>query len=182
MQLLALGELVESVPIRREAEQIDGDDRLRLQLAFGAGLGNLLLEIRQVDIERVRLDVDKDRRCAGEQDDLGRRREREGRHEHRIPRTDAVSEQRHEDRVGSARAGDRVADAAILGELRFQACDRGAEDVSPVIENFLDRFGDLWLDDARTAPSSRRTGRLTSILPLPFVGAPLPSQVGGGHQ
>jgi len=36
-----------------------------------------------------------------------------------------------------------VADAAILREFGFEAFDCRAEDVAPVIKDFLDRFVDL---------------------------------------
>src|SRR5665811_1224582 len=92
MQAFALGERVETVPVRRETEEVDRDDRFRLELAGGAGLGDLPLEIREIDVERVRLDVDEDGRRAGEQDHFGRGREGKGRHEHGITRPHTISE------------------------------------------------------------------------------------------
>ena len=52
-QTFAVGERVETVPVRRKAEEIDGDDCLWLELAGGARLSNLPLEIREIDVERV---------------------------------------------------------------------------------------------------------------------------------
>ena len=113
------GDRGDGVVVGRQAEQIDRDDGARLEAeAFcrldraGAACG--------VDVEGVGIDVGEDRRGAAERDDFGGGAEGEGRTDHGVARADLPGHQSQAQRIGAARAGDRVARAAERRELGLE--------------------------------------------------------------
>ena len=116
---------------RDVAEQVHDDDRLRARRQRGAH------RLRR-DTERLGIDVAEHRPRAGRRDRLGRRVERERRHDDLVARPDAQRAQRQRQRVRAVGHADRVARAEVVGELRLEARDLRAEDVAARVEHLGD--------------------------------------------
>ena len=119
-------------------EQVDRDDRLRLQPALALDHGDRRFEAGDVDVVGVGIDVDEHRLGLGQRHDFGRRGEGEARHEHRIARADAGGIERQQQRVGAVGAGDRVLDADIGGELALELGDLRPENVVAAFDDAID--------------------------------------------
>ena len=76
-----------------------------------------LLQAFGIDIEAFGMHIDKDRRRADKRRGFRGRAEREGRAEHRVARADLLRHQHQHQRVGAARAGQRILGAAEGREL-----------------------------------------------------------------
>ena len=142
-------DLPERLIVRRTAEEIDHDHRARPELARPSERLDRAAQTGRSEIAALRLDVDEHRGRPRQRDRLGARGEGEARHEDRIAGPDAARHQDQEQRIGAARAGDRMTDPDTTGEGLLQLSDLGAHDELAVRE---DR-GDRRLDPAaETAP------------------------------
>jgi hypothetical protein len=104
------------------------------------------IELRGIERERLRIDVDEDRFGAGVADGRHRRHEGEGHGDDFVARADASGEQRQ---VQGARArvdGDAMRGADIGGEFRFECRDLVAEDELAAVEHPVDRLVNFVLD------------------------------------
>ena len=115
-------------PVRRLAEQIDADQRARPQPALAPHLGDAALQVRRVDLEGARIDIDEHRRGTQHQRHLGRRGVGEGRQEHRIARPDALRHEGDLDRIGAGTHRHAVPGAAEPRQFGLQFGHLGAED------------------------------------------------------
>ena len=73
-----------------------------------------------IDVIGSRFDVDENRRCAEQLNDLGRGDESEGRGEDSISGPDPVCHQGEQEGIGPGGARNGMANAAILRQLLFQ--------------------------------------------------------------
>src|SRR5690349_19294535 len=87
-----------------------------------------VLQLPDIQVERVRLDVDEHRPSAGAQDGSRSGKEREGNGEHFVGGYDIGSHQRQFQGIGAGSATDRILRAAILGEALLEALDFAAQD------------------------------------------------------
>ena len=99
-----VGELLDA---GRTAEEMHGDDRA------GARAD---LDLRRVDVHRLRIDVDEDGPQTGDRDHVGRRREGVGGHQDLVARVEPEREHREVQRRRPGRDGDGVPRLARLGE------------------------------------------------------------------
>ena len=112
--------------------------------AFGVSPALLAVATRagdsvRVDIERVGVDIDEDRRRADQRRHFGGRAKRERRTDHRVARPDALRPQRQHQRVGAAGAGDGMARAAEFRELGLERAHFRAEDELAMAEHARNR-------------------------------------------
>ena len=140
-QLLRVGDRGDRGVVGGLAEQIDRDDRLRLEPEL-ARHRDRAGEALRIEIEAPLLHVHQHRRRADQRRDLGGGVEREGRHEHRVAGADALRHQRHQQRIGAAGAGDRVTGAAERREIGFDRVHLGAQDELAMAEHARDRIVD----------------------------------------
>ena len=101
-QPFGFGDLAQRFVVCRQAEQVDGQDDPRCQVAFRPHPGDAPDQIRRIHVERCFFNIDEDRRRAEQQSHLGGCGEGEARHEYRIARPDAQRHQRRHERVGTA--------------------------------------------------------------------------------
>src|SRR5439155_12328720 len=113
-----LGDVVDRVDVAGEPDLVDRHDRLRL-------LGDALLDVVRVDVERARVDLAEDGRRARVQDGVRRGDERERGHDDLIARADARGRQGEVQTRGARRRRDTVLRADVrrdrlleLGHLR----------------------------------------------------------------
>ena len=128
----------DGVVVGAEAEQVDRDDRLRLQAAFRLDRRNRGFEALDIDIVGVGVHVDEDRLGLGQRDDLGRGSEGEARHEHRVARSDAGRVERKQQRIGAVGAGNAMLDADIGRELGLELRDLRSKNVAAVLDDAVD--------------------------------------------
>ncbi len=124
----AAGDGVQRRPVRRLAEQVDADQRARAQLAVAPHLGDALLQMRRIDLEGARIDIDEHRRRAQHQRHLGGRGVGEGGQEHRVAAADAFRHHGDLQRVGAGTDRHAMLRAAELRQFGFQFGHLGAED------------------------------------------------------
>ena len=110
----------DGVVVGGKAEQVDRNDRLGLQAAFGLDHGDRRFEAVDVDVVAVGVDVDEHRLGLRQRHDFGGGGEGEARHEDGVARADAGSIERQQQRVGAVGAGDAVLDADIGREAGFR--------------------------------------------------------------
>ncbi len=135
-QIGGLDDLRDRVVIRRQAEQIDRNDGLRLETEALGGRERCGKPLG-VDVERVGLDVDEDRRGADQRRHFGGGAEGERGAEHRVARADALRHQRQHQRVGAAGAGDDVARAGEFRELGLEGLHFRPEDELAMVKHAL---------------------------------------------
>ena len=122
-QSFRFGDPSDRLIVGAEPEQIDGDDRFRLQPSFALDHVDRRFEAGDIDIVGVGIDVDEHRLGLGQRHHLGGRGEGEARHEDRIARPDAGRIERQQQRVGAVGAGNGVPDADIGGDLALELGD-----------------------------------------------------------
>ena len=120
-QAVSVGDLLDRVPVGRVPEHVDDHDGLR-------PIGDPSLEVGGVEVVRVGLDVDEDRRGPLEEEGVGARRERERRHQDLVARTDAERLDDQVQRRGARGDRDPVLDA---GDLRCRALEPLGERTEP---------------------------------------------------
>jgi hypothetical protein len=96
---------------------------------------NARLERRRIEIEGVGVDVDEHRHRPEQGNHFCGRGEGESGDQDRVARAHAERHESQCQRIGAARAGDRVGGAAERGQARLELGDLGAHDVLPVREN-----------------------------------------------
>jgi len=99
------------------------------------------------------VDVAEDRPRAGRRDRLGAGVERERRHDDVVAGPHAHRPQRDRQGLGPVGDADRVARAAVRGELALEGADLGAEDEATRVDHAGDRRVDL-----RAQRTQRRRG------------------------
>ena len=132
----SVGQLLEP---RRPAEEMDRQDRLRPRRD---------LDLRRVEVERLRVDVDEHRRRARERDDVRGRGERVRGNDHLVAGPDPEREHGEVERRGARRDGDRVLDAARARELGLELGHLRAHRQLAGLEHLGD-LGELLLADVR---------------------------------
>src|SRR5207248_11227371 len=115
------------------------------------------------------------RNRAGKADGLGRRREREARDDDGITGPHAVGHERHQQRVGTARTRDRVADAYVRGEPFLELGHLGPENEGTVLEH----AGDGGLDPATETMALADEIDERDVRHPPIVTSWLPCRRGG---
>jgi hypothetical protein len=95
------------------------------------------------------MDIDEDRRRPEPSDDLGGRREREGRAEDGVARPQPFGHENQRQRVRAVGAGDHVRCAAEGREVGFQLRHLRSHDVAAMVDDPQDR-----LVDARAKPAA----------------------------
>ena len=132
------GDPLDRLIVGGEPEQVDRDDRPRLQPSFALDHVDRRFEAGDVDIVGVGIDVDEHRLGLGQRHHLGGRGEGEARHEHRVARSDAGRIERQQQRVGAVGAGDGVLDADIGGDLALELGDLRPENVFAAVDDAID--------------------------------------------
>ncbi len=107
--------------VGRLAEEVDGDDGARLELALLLHRDDGGLEAGGVHVVGVGQDIDEDRAGADERHDFGAGDEGEAGHEHRVARPDVPGAQRDQQGVGAVGAGERVLRAGERCERLLEA-------------------------------------------------------------
>ena len=115
----------------RLTEEVHREDQLRLR-------GDRPLDLRDVEVERRRVDVDEDGHGAEARDAACRREEAERRGDDLVAGPEIERHQRDEERVGAARDADRVLDAEVRGDGALEGLDLRAEDEVPVRRDALE--------------------------------------------
>src|SRR5215204_5236078 len=116
---------------RRPAEQVDGDDRLRLRR-------HPATHILWVEVQRLRVDLREDGSRSAPRNRLGGRVEREARADDLVASPDPERVQREHERVRPVRDPDRVLHAEEYRGLLFEGLDLRAEDESARVEDVGD--------------------------------------------
>ena len=143
------GELAERIVLAGDAGEVDRHDRPR-------PLGDGGLDGGRVDVQRQRVHVHDDRRGAEVEDDLGRRGERVGRHDHLVAGPEADRFERKVHRGRRRVDGHGVLRADVLGELTLELLGaRSGRD--PAAPQRVHDLGDLVVFDARAV--ERQPGR-----------------------
>jgi hypothetical protein len=124
---------------RHLAEQVDGNDRLRLARARGRGGSGHHVEGRRVDVA-------EDRLRAHVVHGSGRREERERCRDHLIATADVEGTEREQDRVRTVRAADGVLRPGERGDGLLEAFDRFAENEELSVDDAHHRGYDVILD------------------------------------
>ena len=145
--------------VRRQAEQIDRHDHPRHEPASRGGRHGPPRAVGR-DVEGLGIDICKYRGGAQQCYHFGGRAERERRADHRIAGADALGHQHHQQRVGAAGAGYRMAGPAKRRQCGFEFPHLGSEHELTMIEHARDRRIDA---AAQAAPLRRhvdeRNGR-----------------------
>ena len=115
---------------------MDRHDRFRARRDCRDGL-------RRIDVERRRVDVDEHRLCADARDAAGGGEERVGGRDDFVAGADAERHQRQQQRVGTGRHRDRVADAELRGELALERVHLGPHDEALAVADARDRGENL---------------------------------------
>src|SRR3984893_924836 len=149
-QLVLRGDRQNLVVGGRQTEQVDRDDPHRLE-PEAPRCRDTGLEAHRVHVERLFEYIDKDRDRIEPADDFGSSGKREGWHEHRLARLDALRHQREPQSVGAVGAAQYVLGAAEGGELLLEDGDLGAHDVFAVVDDTENRL----VDAAAEAPPLR---------------------------
>ena len=144
---MGFGEGLDRLVVGGEAEEVDGDDRLRFELAFAFDLQDGLLKFRGIDVVGARVDVCEDRGGADERDGLDRGEERERRGEDRVAGSDFEGHERHEQGVGAAGTRQRVLHSGIFRQLPFEFGDLRTEDVVTALQHAVDASVDFVADE-----------------------------------
>ncbi len=87
-----------------------------------------VVQLPDVQIERIRLDIDEHRPRAGAHDGSRGGEKREGDGEHFVAGTNIGGHQSQFQRIGAGGAADRETRAAILGEALLEAFDFSTQD------------------------------------------------------
>jgi len=119
-QAFAVSDGADAVIVSSQTEQIDRDNRFRLQTAFLTDSGDGSFKLFDIQIVCIRVYVDEHRLCANQRNNFRRGSEGERRNEDGITRTDAACHQGHLQGVGAVGAGDDVFHAQIFTELLFE--------------------------------------------------------------
>ena len=135
-QAFSLGDLGDGVAIGRLAEQVDRNDRDRLEAGLAGGR-DAALERFRAHVEGRFVNIDIDRRRAGPRHGRSGGDEGEGRTQHGVARPDILRHHHHQDRVGAAGAADDVLGAGIDRKLLLELGNFGAVDELTMIENAL---------------------------------------------
>ncbi len=120
------------LPFDRPSEQVDGDDGLR---SVGDGLGDL----REVEIERLGIDVDEDGPAAAELDGVRRRRKRVGGDDHLVAGADPEGHHREVQRGRAGRDGNCLGSAAGAGEGGLELRHLGSHRQHPRCDDLGER-------------------------------------------
>ncbi len=134
-QTLALCDGGESRPIRRLAEQIDTDQSAWPQPAFAPHPRDATFQMRGVDLEAARIDIDEHRGRTQDQWHLCRGGVGECRQEHRIPWPDPFRHEGDLDRIGAGAHRHAVPGAAQCRQRGFQFRHLRAEDELAVCQH-----------------------------------------------
>ena len=158
------GDLGQGHGVDRLAEQVDGDDGLR---GRRDQRGNVL----RVDIERLRIDVGKDRPRAQPRDRAGRGEKREAGQDHLVARGNVQGHQGQQQGVAARGAADGVLCLAVAGHLLFELRDLRAEHESAAIADPSQR-GEDFRPQCRSAavpgPRAERPGWCRSDFPVRY--------------
>ena len=111
---------VERVIVGRLAEQIHRHDGFGLERTVLLHQRDRGLKACRIHVEGVGQDIHEHRRGTRQRHHFRGSGEGEGRHEHRIARTDAPGAQDQEQRVGAIGAGDGVLHAGPLRDVLFE--------------------------------------------------------------
>ena len=131
-----VGQLVEA---QRTPEQVDAEQQLRASAD---------VDLRRIDVHRLRVDVDEHRLQPRERDDVRGRRERVGGHEHLVAGLQLGGEHRQVQRRRAGGDGERVLDLAGPRDLGLELLDLGAHREHAARED-LGHLGELGLTDVR---------------------------------
>ena len=141
-QAVGVAKRIQRLVVRRQPEQVNGDQSARLQ-PLVLRCAQPSLELADVDIEVGGLDVDEHRRRADQCHRLRRGGEGEVGHDHRVALADALGHQGELQSVGAVAASDREARAAECRQLRLEGGDFRSRNENAMVEHPRDRRIDL---------------------------------------
>ena len=136
----------ERLVVRRLAEQVRRDHRLRRELPLRRHMRDARREFGGVDHVGLLHHIDEDRRGTSQRHHLRRRGEGEARDEDRVACADPVRHQRDQEGVAAARAGDRFGRAGACCKRRLQLGHRRPHDVAAVLQHMREGGVDLPLE------------------------------------
>ena len=120
----------ELIQRRRTPVEVDCENRLR-------PLRHPLGDVARIDVQRRRVDVCEDRRCAAPGDGLGGRVEGEGGADDFIPWADPEGVQDEHEGVGPVGHADRVRGAEVGRNFLLEGAHVRTEDELPGLEHLL---------------------------------------------
>ena len=151
------------------AEQVYGDDGLR-------GRSDQRRHVLRIDIERLRIDVGKNRPGAKPRDRAGRGEERETRQDHLVAGGNVQGHQGQQQGVAARGAADGVFRLAVDGQLLFELRDLRPEHESAAIADPAECGEDFCLQSRVLASQVQERNALDRAL-----GTSL-SVIGGTHR
>ena len=140
-QLLGASGRGDRVMIRRQAEEIDWNDRLGREPALFCGR-NRLAQARRIEIESIRQYIGDDWRRAKKRNHFCRRMIGEGWADHRIAGANLPCHQHKQQCIGPAGAADRMARATVGRKLSLKHVHFGALDELAMRQHARDRIVD----------------------------------------